>query len=389
MSMVLSTDTMPTIFKNAFKNKNLRAALWILGAGVACALFVYLISGTRLFTVRYDASAVKDSVKTVLPIARAVPVLDKAAYDSKLLQIANLPVVKPAVPADTAATAVPSTPPKPAPTPLWPVKTAYPLPGAILPFNRIVAYYGNFYSTKMGILGEYEPDVMLQKFRTAIAEWNAADPATPVVPAIEYIAVTAQGSAGFDGKYRARMPFDQIDKAVELAKEINGIVILDIQNGLSDVQTEVPRLEEYLKLPQVHLALDPEFSMKNGNKPGSVIGTMDATDINYVATYLASLVKQYNLPPKILVVHRFTERMVTHSENITPLPEVQVVMDADGWGSPVLKSSIYRAVVSSEPVQFTGIKLFYKNDLRAPSTALLTPAQILKFTPQPSFIQYQ
>ena len=241
----------------------------------------------------------------------------------------------------------------------------------------------------MGVLGEYEPDVMLQKLRNAVAEWETADPTTPVMPAIEYIAVTAQGSAGFDGKYRARMPFDQIDNAIELAKQVDGIVIIDIQNGLSTVQEEIPLLESYLKLPQVHLALDPEFSMKTGKRPGSIIGTMDATDINYTADYLASLVKQYNLPPKILVVHRFTEHMVTHSENIVPLPEVQIVMDADGWGPPLLKTNIYKAVISSEPVQFAGIKLFYKNDLRAPSTGLLTTSQVLKFSPQPSFIQYQ
>ncbi len=383
---------MQNISQKVLKNKNLRVVAWIVGVGIIGFVFVYVISGTRLFSVHYDAGVSKEVKSITVPTPKAKPVLDKAAYDAKLLQIANVPVVAAPTPATTGtatATPTPAVAPKPVVASPWPVKAAYPLPGALLPFNRIVAYYGNFYSTRMGVLGEYEPEVMLQKFRAAIAEWNTADPSTPVVPAIEYIAVTAQGSAGFDGKYRARMPFDQIDKAIELAKEANGIVILDVQNGLSDVESEIPRLEEYLKLPQVHLALDPEFSMKGGNRPGSVIGTMDATDINYVADYLASLVKKYDLPPKILVVHRFTEHMVTHSENITPLPEVQIVMDADGWGPPLLKSNIYKAVVSSEPVQFTGIKLFYKNDLREPSTALLTPAQILKFTPQPSFIQYQ
>jgi hypothetical protein len=36
----------------------------------------------------------------------------------------------------------------------WPVKAPYPLAGALLPYNRIIAYYGNLYSTRMGILGE-------------------------------------------------------------------------------------------------------------------------------------------------------------------------------------------------------------------------------------------
>ena len=129
--------------------------------------------------------------------------------------------------------------------------------------------------------------------------------------------------------------------------------------------------------------------MKTDKRPGTIIGTMDATDVNYTANYLATLVKQYNLPPKILVVHRFTENMVTNYEKITPLPEVEIVMDMDGWSTPDKKIHIYNEVINQYPVQFTGIKLFYKTDLVAPAHALLTPAQILKLQPQPSFIQYQ
>jgi hypothetical protein len=265
----------------------------------------------------------------------------------------------------------------------------YPNGGALLPFNRIVAYYGNFYSTKMGVLGKYPVPQMLTMLNAAVAQWQAADPSTPVIPGIDYIAVTAQGSPGADGKYRLRMPDSQIDEALGLANQEHGILILDIQVGLSNVQTEVPLLEKYLALPNVELALDPEFSMKDGAKPGSEIGTMDATDINFAANYLAGLVRANNLPPKILVVHRFTEDMVTNYQNITPLPEVQIVMDMDGWGTQAKKLNTYLRVIEDEPVQFTGFKLFYVNDLKPPSTGMLTPAQVLKLTPQPLFIQYQ
>jgi hypothetical protein len=129
--------------------------------------------------------------------------------------------------------------------------------------------------------------------------------------------------------------------------------------------------------------------MKYGNAPGTVIGTFDAKDINYAASYLAGLVKANQLPPKVLVVHRFTYDMVTHAENITPLPEVQVVMDMDGWGSQAKKIGTYTNVVAPEPVQFTGIKLFYHADLKAPSTGLLTKEQVLGLTPAPIYIQYQ
>jgi Tfp pilus assembly PilM family ATPase len=75
----------------------------------------------------------------------------------------------------------------------WPVKTEYPLSGALLPFNRIVAYYGNLYSKKMGVLGEYDTQTMLRKLNQEVIKWNAADPQTPVIPALHYIATTAQG----------------------------------------------------------------------------------------------------------------------------------------------------------------------------------------------------
>jgi len=272
---------------------------------------------------------------------------------------------------------------------LWPIKTVYPNYGALLPFDRIVAYYGNFYTGQLGVLGQYPPEQMLQMLMGEVAKWQATDPKTQVIPAIDYIAVTAQGTPGPDSKYRLRMPDDQIQKAITLANQVNGLVILDIQVGQSTVETEVPLLAQYLKLPNVELALDPEFSMKPGQRPGTVIGSMDASDINFAAHFMANLVTENNIPPKILVVHRFTEQMVTNDQDITPLPQVQVVMDMDGFGTPAQKTKIYKEVVADHPVQFTGLKLFYKNDIVSPSPGLMTDSSVLNLTPEPSFIQYQ
>ncbi len=269
----------------------------------------------------------------------------------------------------------------------WPAKAAYPLPGALLPYHRIVAYYGNFYSKRMGVLGEYPATQMLNMLREEARGWAAADSLTPVMPAIHYIAVTAQGSPGEGSKYRLRMPEKEIRKALALGDSIRGIVFLDIQVGQSNLQEELPLLEKYLALPNVHLAIDPEFSMKSGKTPGSVIGTMDAADINYAADRLAELVRTLQLPPKVLVVHRFTAGMVTNYRQIRTRPEVQIVMDMDGFGAPPLKRNSYTQYIFREPVQFTGLKLFYKNDRN--KTRMMTHAEILKLTPAPVYIQYQ
>ena len=272
----------------------------------------------------------------------------------------------------------------------WPVKAAYPKAGAIFPFKRVVAYYGNFYSTKMGILGELPEDQMLAKLKTELAKWQKADSTTTVQAAIHYIAITAQGSAGSDGKYRLRMPASQIDKAIRTAKKIDALVILDVQVGLSTVQQELPSLEKYLSMPNVHFGIDPEFAMKNGAKPGSEIGSLDAADINYISKYLATLVKKYNLPPKMLIIHRFTQRMVTNYRSIKTLPEVQIVMDMDGWGIAARKKNTYRAFIYPEPVQFTGFKIFYKNDTKKVGAKQeMQPEEVLKLKPKPVYIQYQ
>ena len=142
-------------------------------------------------------------------------------------------------------------------------------------------------------------------------------------------------------------------------------------------------------MPNVHLAIDPEFSMKTGAHPGTVIGTFDANDINFVSNYLANLVRTDNLPPKILIVHRFTEGMVTNYKEIKTMPEVQIVMNMDGWGTQAKKIGTYKNFIYPEPVQFTGFKLFYKNDIKPPSTRMLTQAEVLGLTPAPLFIQYQ
>jgi hypothetical protein len=361
----------------------------------------FLASSLGVGKVTYErnpAASTTSATSLIKEIISTWPAkLDTAEYDKRLLALANytLPKIETTNSTSTVATTTPIMPVYSknsnviVPGELWPAAAPYPNGDAILPFKRILAYYGNFYSKKMGILGEYEPDEVLRRLAVAKAEWEAADPNTPVLQAIEYIAMVAQADAGKDGMYRAMMPDEEIEKAHDLAKKAGAILILDMQIGLSPLEKELPKFTEYMTRPDVHLALDPEFAMKNGKKPGSVIGTFSAQDINYTINFLSDIVKENKLPPKVLIVHRFTQDMVTGAEQIAPTPEVQVIMVMDGWGPKDLKRATYYHVVEPEPVQFTGIKIFYKNDLKPPSTGLLTPAEVLDLQPKPIFIQYQ
>lgn len=319
-------------------------------------------SGPTISGSRGDTTVKKDSSD----ISRAIALLDTANYDRLNWALNN---------GDSSGR--------------WPVKLKYPLAGAVFPFNRVVAFYGNLYSKKMGVLGEYPTDEMFKKLQDEIKKWQAADSTLHVQPALHYIAVTAQGYPGKGDKYRLRMPFKQIDSVIRMAARINALVFLDIQVGRSTVQEEVPLLEHYLKMPQVHLGIDPEFSMKTGKKPGSVIGTMNDSDINFTIQFLTKLTKNNQLSPKILVVHRFTQAMIRNYKNIQPTPEVQVVIDMDGWGEKSRKLTTYREYIYKEPVQFAGFKLFYKNDFRQPKSSMMTPEEVLKLKPRPVYIQYQ
>ncbi|HEV3245091.1 MAG TPA: hypothetical protein VG102_01925, partial [Candidatus Paceibacterota bacterium] len=307
----------------------------VFGGAAACLVLILIVSeaGNSYASVFgapvvYERGVGATSTVSNPPAAT----LDKTAYDTKLLSLAHVATSSPwywtfldgtTTPMTAAGTATTTKTQKP----LWPVRRTYPEAGAIFPFNRVVAYYGNFYSTAMGILGEYPPAQVTAMLASTTKQWQAADPSTPVTPAIDYIAVTAQGSKGSDGMYRFRMPDDQIQKALDMANRVHGVLILDVQVGLSNVQTEIPLLKKWLEQPNVEIAIDPEFSMKDKTPPGFEIGTYDASDINWTLNYMGAIVDQYNLPPKFLIVHRFTEDMVTNYKKITPLPEVQVVMD--------------------------------------------------------------
>jgi len=250
-------------------------------------------------------------------------------------------------------------------------------------------YYGNLYSKNMGILGELPPKDLWTKLKGEIEKWEKADTATPVQPAIHYIAVVAQGEPMKDKTYRMRMPAAQIDSALAIAKMGNAIVFLDVQVGLSSVEKEVPLLENYLKKPNVHLAIDPEFSMKNGGLPGEKIGTLDAKDINFCSDYLANLVRENHLSPKILVIHRFTQGMITNYRQIRLPPEVQIVINMDGWvhrnSNSIHTNVISKASLSSSPDS----NFSTKTTMKRPPHRMLTPEELLQLQPQPIYIQYQ
>jgi hypothetical protein len=210
------------------------------------------------------------------------------------------------------------------------------------------------------------------------------------VPALHMVAVVAQAEPGTAGHYRTITADARVQDVYDWAKEAGGIFFVDIQTGTEDLRALLPRFEWILRNPDVHLGVDPEFMMKDGTPPGRKIGTMDAADINYAIDYLAELVNEYGLPPKVLVIHRSTQGMVTNARQIRLRPEVQVVMHMDGHGrmqGPAFKYDTYARHIVREPVQFAGWKNFYHHDNE--KGTMPSAAELMRLHPLPLYIQYQ
>jgi hypothetical protein len=267
----------------------------------------------------------------------------------------------------------------PTPFPLPPV-----LAGSVLPARRIVSYYGNPLAPVMGVLGEPPLERMLARLKEQVDAYAAVDPSRPIQPALELVTIVAQDNPGPGGLYRLRMDTELIEEVARWAERNGYLLILDVQVGRSKVGPEVESLLPFLRRPYVHLALDPEFAMSPTEVPGDVIGTHDAADVNAAIRILADLVTAEQLPPKLLVVHRFTERMLTNYRKIQADSRVQVVVVMDGFGSPELKTKHYDDLVVGQRVQYTGFKLFYQQD-----KPLMTPKQVLELEPSPDLVIYQ
>jgi len=255
---------------------------------------------------------------------------------------------------------------------------------ALLPSRRIVAFYGHPHDPNLGILGQYSKEDLLAQLREEAGGYERADATTTVMPAFEVIASVAQSEAGADGTWLAQTDEATIRDYIAFTQANGILLILDIQMGRTTVEDEWAIVAKYMNEPNVHLAIDPEFAMKDDQVPGVDIGSVDADDINFVQTEMAKIVADNNLPPKLLIVHRFTDGMITNTDKLEEVDGVQLVIDTDGFGDPASKTATFELYARDGNVKFAGIKLFYDQD-----HPLMQPADVLDLDPTPNFILYQ
>ena len=261
--------------------------------------------------------------------------------------------------------------------------------GGVLMFDadnprRLVAMYGHPSTRSLGVLGEQSAVDSVERLAT-IANGYEADGST-VLPTFEIIATVAAAQAGFDGNYSNETSRETIRPWIETASANDIYVVLDLQPGRSTFLSQAMIYEEFLRLPNVGLAIDPEWRLKPHQRHLRQIGTVDAVEINEVVDWLAAIVREEALPQKLLILHQFRFSMITNRPVVkTPL-ELAVLVHMDGQGSLPSKYNTWNALTSQSDVNkfYWGWKNFYDED-----SPVATPAQVLALSPSPLFVSFQ
>lgn len=339
-------------------------------AGLLVGLLVLLILPWRHHTVRTEPPASETAIAAVEPEATetAAPVATEPVHQTEPTEFPTAPPTP-----ESTATMMPTSTPALAVT-----------GDEIFPTYRVLSYYGFPGEVNMGVLGEYDMQTLLEKLKAQAAEYEAVDD-RPYQLAFEVIASVAQQWEGEDGDYLAYIGKDMLQEYIDFTAANDLLLILDVQFGHKTVQEEVAAMEPYLKYPHVQLALDPEFAVGEGEVPGTVIGEIDAADINYAQNELARIAAENGLPPKLLIVHQFHYDSITNREQIATVPGVQFVLEVDGFGTPDEKRSTFAVLAGDHLFDFHGFKLWYNGQ----DDPIMTPQDVLNLDPQPDLIIYQ
>ncbi|KQQ05850.1 MULTISPECIES: hypothetical protein [unclassified Rathayibacter] len=276
--------------------------------------------------------------------------------------------------------------------PEWSVRAAasgWQLPGGgqrLFGGHLFVAIYGTPGAPVLGVLGEQGLQATIERAE-AVAEPYRSLTELQVVPSLEIITTVAAGSAGDDGDYSNELSVEGIRPYIDAAADAGMYVVLDLQPGRTDFLTQAKAYEELLRLPNVGLALDPEWRLLPDQVPLEQIGRVSAAEVDSVSEWLADLVQAEGLPPKMFVLHQFRLSMLQDRGSIRrDRPELEFLIHVDGQGGQPDKQATWEALHDGAPEGIAwGWKNFYDEDL-----PMLTPAETMaEVSPLPDLITYQ
>lgn len=254
----------------------------------------------------------------------------------------------------------------------------------LLPDYHLIMYYGFPENPNMGILGEFPPEELLPKLQAQTAEYEAVATDKPWKMGIELIASVAQREPGPDGMYIADTDGHWLDMYTQFTEQNNMYLLLDVQCGLKSPKEDYEGLERWLRYDHVHLAIDPEFHVLPGETPGIELGSITAADVTEAQQWCLDISNKYGTSRKMLLIHQFHSFSIQDKDQIAPLEGVDLVLNMDGWGPPDQKLDTWGVVIQQQPIQYNGIKVFYRQD-----DPQMTPAEIMALDPVPDVINYQ
>ena len=257
-----------------------------------------------------------------------------------------------------------------------------PDPVSMLEKSTIFSVYGKAFNMApiLGRLGTYENfDAMAadtKPFVQQIAKVNDGKTVVVGMHLIYGLAIPCAPKAPACLQYLEGATGDLVENYIKPAAARGWVVFLDTQLGRSTPAAQVQRMIDkgYLNYDNVHVAVDPEFHLyPDKDLPGTPVGTITAEQVNAAQELLDGVVVKNHLKTKkILMVHQFGEAlirdripvMIQDKGTLLHVKNVDLVIDADGLGSPAVKVTKYNAITDSQeypPIRFRGIKVFFPN----------------------------
>jgi hypothetical protein len=256
---------------------------------------------------------------------------------------------------------------------------------SILLNSDILAFYGHPLSKNMGILGRFTKEELNQKLTVLADEYRAVNGVRGVQKAF-YIIFGTVWPEGEIGIIKEAV----LKEYIEYALASNILVFIDHQIGRYNPADALTRMLPWLRYPNVHLALDPEWRT---TKPMAEIGTVSAEEINQVQKIMEDYIIENQIPgERLLVIHQFNWRMISSREKVnSSFNRVRLVHCADGFGAPNVKRAAYAFNAQAFNMPVKGFKLFYNFDIPGAGydSPLLSPKEVFELNPRPYIVMYQ
>jgi hypothetical protein len=279
--------------------------------------------------------------------------------------------------------------------------------GAALPQNRIVAFYAVPGAAVTGPAHELT-EAMLARLKQQAAVYQQLDPAHPVLAGIDLVVSVPDRRPGPAGTYSHHVDAATIDQYVEFCRKNNLLLFLDLNFGWSAPLDELNFFRQYLKLPFVHVAVDPEWMFPRHNGvPGINLSNVRAADLNPLISAVAQMPAEYKVPRKMFMIHQYRSdgddltnpydpgaAIIADKRNLLNDSRVDVVIHVDsvgGWpGDIEVKTEQYTKWVAQgmqrfQNFRYGGFKIFYQLESK---NKLMTPEQVMALQPAPMIITY-